>query len=132
MAPPGASIDANIRTTIQDSSPIAPKNWMAKVGPAGIWDYHGKTGNDAWLHFTQLNYGATGRVFYPAEVLLRMAGLLQMVSDTANNPPMGQGNPFGERPYGDDPEDTAYIELGILYYESNYLMQASASGETSQ
>lgn len=65
-------------------------------------------------HFGNFNYGAVGSALgIPSQVLLRMAGLAQILADTS---PAASGNPLGRAPYGDTALDQAWAQAGIDYY----------------
>jgi hypothetical protein len=60
------------------------------------------------------NFGAVGAALgFPDQVLLRAAGLAQMLANTWIP---SFGYPFWVAPYGDDPNDQVSIERGIQYY----------------
>ncbi|MBU3207996.1 hypothetical protein KPL33_13740, partial [Clostridium algidicarnis] len=63
-------------------------------------------------------YGYLGKAFgYGDELLKRAAGFAQHQAET-NQPEWGTWN--GDFPYGDDPVDQFFIQLGIQYYKQNH------------
>ncbi|MBU5593396.1 hypothetical protein KQI89_16745 [Clostridium sp. MSJ-4] len=63
-------------------------------------------------------YGYLGKAFgYSDELLKRAAGFAQQQAGT-NKPEWGTWS--GDFPYGDDPADQFFIQLGIQYYKQNH------------
>jgi len=92
----------------------AIEQWINRVRPGGAWDYKMQTpGRDAKGNF---NYGATGSVFFPEEVLLRAGGAAQMLLQSGYD--SKNGRPWGDWPYGDDPNDSRNISAGYTYGRS--------------
>jgi hypothetical protein len=124
-APPGVSLRDNMRESAKHYNPLWFRNQVKKGGP---WDY--KQQGNQFEPFGNFNYGATGRAngyLFDAQFLLRMAGAAQ-ISDGTSRPEWGDpamsplGVPYRHRgtpPYGDDPEDQRWIQLGIQYYEEH-------------
>jgi hypothetical protein len=81
--------------------------WLFSVAPEGPQDYKVKGGTESEGNF---NFGATGRIFFDPETLLRAAGLVQqlMAPDSSDG-----GSPFGRPPYGDQIVDQNDIKDGI-------------------
>jgi RHS repeat-associated protein len=68
------------------------------------------------INFTEgnFNYGATGAAMgIPQDVLLRAAGLVQMVNGPCDP---SNGYPWWRSPYGDQPWDQDAIRAGYQYY----------------
>jgi len=84
--------------------------WFQSVLPNGPWDYKTQPGGtDAMGNF---NYGATGSLFFPDELLLRAAGAVQGPN------PENQGHFLddvddGPTSFGDQPQDQQNIIEGI-------------------
>jgi hypothetical protein len=111
QAPPGASVDRNIKTA-RFMSPIDVYKSVRNHGP---WDY--KQRGHAYEGFGNFNYGAVMAANgWGPEVIKRGAGWAQQQAHTSN-PKFG--NPLGGSPYGDDPNDQRQIQRGIDYYNSD-------------
>lgn len=119
-----------INTVLADRMEEARKinllEWLNKVRPHGDWDlkdqYPGMQlpEREMMQDLGNFNYGQTGTMQgFSEEVLLRAAGLVQLVQHALNpsrklwNP--GQGYPWGSAPYGDTRADQAAIQEGIRF-----------------
>jgi RHS repeat-associated protein len=117
LAPTGVSVDTNIRLAEQLSvAPIDPLfgygEWLGRVWLRGAWDY--KRRGLAYETFGNFNYGATGAAMgIPQDVLLRAAGLVQMVNGPCDP---SNGYPWWRSLYGDQPWDQDAIRAGYQYY----------------
>lgn len=120
VAPPGASVDANIAETEQRVDPFWFRNKVRNKGP---WDY--KQRGRKYADFGNFNYGACGKAFGFSELTLRNeAGIAQIAAGTSKPAwPGDWGRPgphlypeLGIPPYGDAPEDQYWIGQGIDYY----------------
>lgn len=111
--PAGASLGVNMATAKQyaDTHTVAESYlWFANkvrnnkdghLSPEESWDY--KQLGSQYADFGNLNYGTVGLAMgIPEPVLLRLAGLAQIFSNTSR-PEFG--NSLGGPPYGDDPID---------------------------
>jgi hypothetical protein len=83
--------------------------WLWRVRPGGSWDYKAHGGTDDQGNF---NYGATGSVLFPRQIVLRGAGLVQGPN------PENRGNWYdaqneSKSSYGDQPRDQRAIKDGI-------------------
>ena len=110
LAPPGVSVDQNMREAEQHGA-----NWYYdQVRNKGPWDY--KQQGRQYQDFGNFNYGATAAAWgFPHDVIQRMAGWAQQRSGTSR--PEWQG-PLGSYPYGDDPADQRMIDAGITYHDN--------------
>jgi hypothetical protein len=132
-APPGVSLEDNIREAERRRDPV----WFFnQVKPYGPWDYKRKYGSK-YEEFGNLNYGATGRATgFPPDVLRRGAGAMQVGSDlkgqaeriiSGQDPkPMDWARylTMDQYPYGDNNEitgketpDRPKIDRGIRLYD---------------
>jgi len=93
-----------------------------KAQVLGPWDY--KQQGD-FEHFGNFNYGATGKAAgFPEGILEREAGRAQVNAGSGG----GRGIPWltlrggllGEAPFGDDPRDQAWIQMGFEYYDCTH------------
>ncbi|MDX6020933.1 polymorphic toxin type 44 domain-containing protein [Scandinavium sp. V105_16] len=86
--------------------------WFYKqVRGHGPWDY--KQRGRQFENFGNFHYGAVGHAAgIPDAVLLRGAGWAQNRAGTSN---AEFGDWYGSSPYGDDPDDQAWIKMGINY-----------------
>jgi hypothetical protein len=109
-APPGVNINSNIYEAAQQWNPTWFYNHVRKIGP---WNY--KRQNPLYEDFGNFNYGATGSAFgFPDQILLRAAGA---ASQLASSDRQDLGKPWGNPPYGDDPNDQTQIRKGMEYYQ---------------
>jgi hypothetical protein len=109
-APPGADIDSNIKEAAQHWNPFWFYNQVDDFRP---WDY--KRQDRLYEDFGNFNYGATGSAFgFPDSVLLRAAGVKSLLDHGIQQ---RFGTPWGNPPYGDDPNDQAQMRKGIAYYQ---------------
>jgi len=105
-APPGVNVEENLIEAGSNGISF----WINHVKKGGKWDYK-QLGFEKYENFGNYNYGFTGKQFWPEGLLLRAAGFVQEESDPA------WGHWWGGPPYGDDPKDQLYIQLGIIDYE---------------
>lgn len=122
--PPGAGIENTLRMAdiINKVSRGVPgvkyKLFYDLVKNKGAMDYkqRGKEFSPNPYEATgNFNFGVLGRALgIPADVLLRSAGMAQWRAGTSKPE---WGTPWGGAPYGDDPDDQAWIKRGIDYYE---------------
>lgn len=116
LAEAGGIPDANAASAYAASGAIG--DWLGKVWPGGKWDFKSRTNAVGGDRPGNLNYGASGSVLFPEQVLTRAAGLVQMIQhglDPARHPYHPQwGNPITGRGdhVGDDPRDTRDIRRG--------------------
>jgi hypothetical protein len=118
--PPGVSIERNIAEAQQYAQTHSPADtllWFRdQVRSNGPWDY--KRQGPQYEELGNWNYGAVGTALgIPADVLRRMAGLIQIVSGTSRIPEWK--TPVTAYPYGDDPEDQRAIDRGIEWSRVN-------------
>jgi len=118
--PPGVSIERNIAEAQQYAQTHSPADtllWFRdQVRSNGPWDY--KRQGPQYEELGNWNYGAVGTALgIPADVLRRMAGLIQIVSGTSRIPEWK--TPVTAYPYGDDPEDQRAIDRGINWSRVN-------------
>ncbi|MFY9234893.1 MAG: RHS repeat-associated core domain-containing protein [Fimbriimonadaceae bacterium] len=125
-SPPGVDVDDNIAyiKDLLDTEPLPPAvfmgapgvtsmlrgtegtliastDWLHKVREGGDWDYKLR---GPYADFGNFNYGATGALLYPLELLL-------LGGDFAAGPRRG---------FKDPPEDKDMIRRGYLYYHRVY------------
>ena len=121
-APPGVSIDANMREAHNQKSFFSRGgtsflfSWFyTKVRNGGAWDYKQK--GRAYEAFGNFNYGASGTAAgISADVLLRGAGWAQARAGTGKPE---YGSWWLDAPYGDDPRDQQWIKKGIEHAKLN-------------
>lgn len=124
LAPLGVSVDANIQDALSAKFGLQDSKWYYdQVRNGGPWDY--KQLGPEYENFGNFNFGATGAAFgYPEDTLLRMAGWAQVRANTSQ-PGWGVAPSMagaylgigGRAPFGDDPNDQAWIKRGIDYYQ---------------
>lgn len=108
LPPPQANIDGNINEADQHWNPVWFYN---QVRNGAAWDY--KQQGRLYEDFGNFNYGASGTALgFPADVLLRAAGAANQISDPSRQ---NLGKPWGDPPYGDDPNDQNQINNGTEY-----------------
>lgn len=117
-APNGVSVDANMKIIKQKfgilAGPIDYYWFYEQVRNKGPWDFKQQGGN--FENFGNFHYGAVGYAGgIPENILLRAAGCAQMKAGTSLD---GWDRCWGEMPFGDDPKDQHYIQLGIDYAKS--------------
>ena len=111
-------IDPSVASTA--AWPAAFGVWLGSVWPGGQWDPKLKTKEIGGDRIGNINYGATGSTLFPAGILTRAAGAVQLaqhMKDPSRHPyKVDWGNPLtgGGRHVGDDPRDTADIMRGIM------------------
>ena len=111
-SPPGISVDTNIKIAAERKRKgQGGYGWFYRqVRNSGPMDYK-QTG--PYEAFGNFNYGAVGHALgIPDHILLKAAGLAQARAGTSLPE---WGNPNGGPPYGDDPQDQAWIRAGINY-----------------
>jgi hypothetical protein len=105
--PEGASAAWNMLSAER----MSPFEFYDAVKNSGMWDY--KQQGTEYQNFGNFNYGVTGTAAgFSEEILKRAAGFAQIQAGTSKE---DRGNPLGSFPYGDDPEDQKWIQLGIDY-----------------
>lgn len=114
FSPPGVSLASNMMQARFHRGPGAMTyEWFyQKVRLNGVWDYKNYAGRQ-YANFGNFNYGATGTAAgIPGSVLLRAAGWAQTRAGSSK-PEFGSWH--SRPPFGDDPEDQAWIRAGIDY-----------------
>lgn len=111
--PPGVDIKLNMR---QAASHVDPRWFYDQVKNHGPWDY--KQRGPTYQDFGNFHYGATCRAMgFPETTCLREAGRGQQAAGTSQpnwGDPGSRSNPWGGTPpYGDDPDDAAWIKRGM-------------------
>lgn len=120
IAPPGVDIDANMSVAAENFNPLNPFWFKDQVKNKGPWDY--KQLGSQYEAFGNFHYGATGAAFGFKDIfLLNEAGKAQVAAGTSR-PEWGEPGPrflpqLGTPPYGDDPADQYWIQLGIDFYD---------------
>ncbi|MCX2803408.1 polymorphic toxin type 44 domain-containing protein, partial [Microbulbifer thermotolerans] len=108
--PPGADINSNMQLADDKWDPFWFYDQVRNKGP---WDY--KQQGRKYEDFGNFNFGATGSAFgFPLNILQRGAGWANQKADPTRK---NLGSPWGEYPYGDDPNDQEQIEKGSNYCE---------------
>lgn len=127
FTPDGESLDANIERAKSVERALMRKNPIVGLFLTGaifavaeltVWNYRARAGR-IYEDFGNANYGAVGSALgFPAEVLLRAAGAVQLITYLLTppsyknwNPSMGY--PWGAPPFGDDSWDQHRIRQGI-------------------
>ncbi|AVD81463.1 bacteriocin [Pseudomonas sp. SWI6] len=121
MYPPTASVDSDMnaaskaRNYFKNGGSAFLVPWFySMVRNRGEWDY--KQQGRQYEAFGNFNYGATGTAAgLSQEFLLRGAGWAQRRAGTCNS---AFGSWCNDAPYGDAPEDQAWIKAGIEYAKS--------------
>lgn len=121
VAPPGVSIEANMRTAYQNGQHFSRGggafrlSWFyMQVKNRGPWDFKQKGAQ--YESFGNFHYGAVGTAAgFSRETLLRAAGLAQSFAGTTRG---DFGKWWADAPFGDDPRDQYWIERGIEYAKS--------------
>ncbi len=113
-SPEGVSVDANMKSIRNKFGRIAGPSdyyWFyQQVRNKGPWDFK-QAG--PYENFGNFHYGAVGYAGgIPENVLLRAAGCAQMKAGTSLD---AWDSCWGDMPYGDDPNDQEFIQLGIEY-----------------
>jgi hypothetical protein len=114
FSPPGVNIINNMMMARFHRGPSALTYlWFYQlVRLHGPWDYKNQI-DKQYANFGNFHYGAVGTAAgIPEEVLLRAAGWAQIQAGTSLP---RYGNWYHSTPYGDDPEDQAWIRMGIDY-----------------
>lgn len=116
-----ASLNNNILTSIDMSRTPLPVRmlWFKDIiGNKRPWDF--KQMDPQYADYGNYHYGAVGAALgIPAEVLLRLAGWAQMSAGTSAE---NWGHYLGFSPYGDDPNDQAWIKRGMNYYNDVFTL----------
>ena len=108
--PPGVNMEQNVR----EAQKMSPLDFYNAVKSGGKWDY--KTQGKQYEDFGNYNFGMTGRATgFSEDTLKRGAGAYQIYSGTSN-PQWGW--PWGNSPYGDDPNDQRWIGEGVKDFEN--------------
>ena len=90
--------------------------FKSKVGNKQVWDF--KQLGSQYQDYGNYHYGTVGVALgIPEQVLLRAAGWAQMQAGTTQET---WGHYLGSAPFGDDPNDQAWIKKGIDYYKNVY------------
>lgn len=114
FTPPGVSIVNNMMMARFHRGPSAlTYAWFyQQVRLHGPWDYKNQRGRQ-YANFGNFNYGAVGQAAgIPEDVLLRAAGWAQSRAGTSKPT---YSDWCHSAPYGDDPDDQAWIRSGIDY-----------------
>ena len=114
FSPPGVNILQNMMLAKLHHGPSALTYlWFyQQVKNHGPWDYKNQHGKQ-YANFGNFHYGAVGHAAgIPDEILLRAAGWAQSRAGTSS-PAFGDW--YRSAPYGDDPDDQAWIRMGIEY-----------------
>lgn len=114
FVPPGVSIVNNMMLSRLHGGPSAlTYAWFyQQVRLHGPWDYKTRIGRE-YADFGNFNYGAVGTAAgIPEQLLLRAAGWAQSRS---GNGEASNGHWYDSSPFGDDPNDQAWIKSGIEY-----------------
>lgn len=112
--PSGVSIANNMMLARLHHGPSAlTYEWFyQQVRLNGPWDYKNRIARE-YADFGNFNYGATGTAAgIPEQILLRAAGWAQSRSGNGKSE---DNTWFGSSPFGDDPDDQAWIKAGIDY-----------------
>jgi hypothetical protein len=80
--------------------------WVGLVAEGGFWDYKLQPGGTQSMG--NINYGATGRLLFPLDILRRGAGAVQDSREAGSGSPLD----FRESDYGDDPADIPDLVQG--------------------
>lgn len=114
FTPPGVNIVNNMMMARFHRGPSAlTYAWFyQQVRLHGPWDYKNQRGRQ-YANFGNFNYGAVGQAAgIPEDVLLRAAGWAQSRAGTSKPT---YSDWYHSAPYGDDPDDQAWIRSGIDY-----------------
>jgi RHS repeat-associated protein len=125
-APSGVSVNENMqiaKLSYLFQPPPFNQLWFRNmVNYGGVWDY--KTQGAQYENFGNFNYGATGTAAGAPPFTLRRAagraqrghaGSPQFGGDPGSLPSIFLNPGGGTAPYGDDPNDQKFINLGIKY-----------------
>ena len=119
LAPPGVNVNDNIYIA-KDYSWLNPGATLAfyhLVQNNGPWDYKRQGQGNTYEDFGNFNFGATAAAMgMPQYIAQNGAGIYQQLRGAAA---AGQGKPFFEWPYGDDPADAKMIQSGYDYTNNN-------------
>jgi hypothetical protein len=80
--------------------------WVGLVAEGGFWDYKRQPGGTPPMG--NVNYGATGSLLFPLDILRRGAGAVQDAQEKGSGSPLD----LSESNYRDDPADVPYIIQG--------------------
>jgi RHS repeat-associated protein len=125
-APSGVSVNENMQIAklsyLFQPPPFNQLWFRDMVNYGGVWDY--KTQGAQYENFGNFNYGATGTAAGAPPFTLRRAagraqrghaGSPQFGGDPGSLPSIFLNPGGGTAPYGDDPNDQKFINLGIKY-----------------
>lgn len=118
-----------------ESGSISFIEWILRVMPSGDWDIKSSFGysNDN-EYLGNFAYGMTGtRQGLPAGILLRAAGIVQVVQNLAapgRHPTTG--SPWGGSPYGDAEHDQSAIREGIRFINDLNLSLSNPDSESTR
>jgi RHS repeat-associated protein len=87
--------------------------WVNKVREGGDWDYKIQPGGTQAQG--NVNYGATGSLILPLDVLKRGAGAVQDAAEAGTGSPLD----LSASDYGDDPSDVPFIVMGAKQCTGN-------------
>jgi hypothetical protein len=120
LAPPGVSIDQQMKEAASRRDPLWFYN---QVRDGGAWDYKSQKPKGKYEPYGNFLVEAAGTALgFPPWALRRGSGAYQIYKDATNAAKEGRlkinlsnGLPWGDHPYGDNPDDPAKIEPGIRY-----------------
>jgi hypothetical protein len=105
-----------MQQNIAEAKNMSAIDFASAVRSGGKWDY--KRQGRQYENFGNYNYGVAGRAAgFDSSTLDRAAGAYQVYSGTSS-PEWGW--PWGDSPYGDDPNDQAWINEGIRDFDNGY------------
>jgi hypothetical protein len=105
-----------MQKNISEASKMSKKEFYDAVKSGGKWDY--KTQGKQYENFGNYNFGVVGRANgFSEDTLKRGAGAYQVYSGTSKP---SWGWPWGDPPYGDDPNDQSWIGEGANDYDNHY------------
>jgi hypothetical protein len=120
--PAGVDLRANIRA----AQKMSLKEFYDSVKNKGQWDF--KQQGRQYQQFGNWHYGVVAKAAgIPDEVALRAAGAAQKAAGTSK-PEWGE--PTGDAPYGDDPDDQELIKQGMRFYEEMMSSDSESKGST--
>jgi len=117
LAPPGVSVDSNIRLTeigMLTNPEVTLAALVYAMHTGGPWDYKNAYHNSAYDAFGNFNYGAVGAAArIPVGLLQRFAGAYQYSQGSS---PAGS-HPFDGGSNGDNPTSQDEIAAGVAYFK---------------